>query len=159
MPPSCAGLQPHCPPLLQVLQAWANLRLAAERRRTQLLDAADLHRFFAMVRELRLWMEAMRADIGAADRPRDVSGVELLMNSHRSLRAEIDAREENFAVCINLGRTLLHRKELKAVEDVRERLITLVTERVELNDQWNERWEQLQLSKSRKPKLIRLWDN
>ena len=47
---------------------------------------------------------------------RDVSGVELLMNNHQSLKAEIDAREENFAICTNLGRDLLHRKHFKESE-------------------------------------------
>lgn len=47
---------------------------------------------------------------------RDVSGVELLMNNHQSLKAEIDAREENFAICINLGRDLLNRKHYRQEE-------------------------------------------
>lgn len=40
---------------------------------------------------------------------RDVSGVELLMNNHQSLKAEIDTREDNFAACISLGKELLAR--------------------------------------------------
>ena len=47
---------------------------------------------------------------------RDVSGVELLMNNHQSLNAEIDAREENFAICVNLGRDLLARKHYRSPE-------------------------------------------
>jgi len=40
---------------------------------------------------------------------RDVSGVELLMNNHQSLKAEIDTREDNFTVCISLGKELISR--------------------------------------------------
>lgn len=40
---------------------------------------------------------------------RDVSGVELLMNNHQSLKAEIDARGDNFSACIALGKELLSR--------------------------------------------------
>ena len=47
---------------------------------------------------------------------RDVSGVELLMNNHQSLKAEIDAREENFTICINLGKDLLARKHYRSEE-------------------------------------------
>lgn len=47
---------------------------------------------------------------------RDVSGVELLMNNHQSLKAEIDAREENFTICINLGKDLLERKHYRSEE-------------------------------------------
>lgn len=71
------------------------------------------------------------------------------MNSHRGLRAEIDAREENFAVCVNLGRTLLTRQHLRRMEDVRKLLILLLRERVQLNDLWSDRQEQLQLSEFR----------
>lgn len=39
----------------------------------------------------------------------DVSGVELLMNNHQSLKAEIDARGDNFSACIALGKELLSR--------------------------------------------------
>ena len=56
---------------------------------------------------------------------RDVSGVELLMNNHQSLKAEIDAREENFAICVNLGRDLLARKHYRSPE-VNKLYISLV---------------------------------
>ena len=38
-----------------------------------------------------------------------MSGVELLMNNHQSLKAEIDARGDNFSACIALGKELLSR--------------------------------------------------
>lgn len=56
---------------------------------------------------------------------RDVSGVELLMNSHRSLMAEIDAREENFSICLSLGRTLLNRRHPQE-EEVRKKCIQVI---------------------------------
>jgi len=46
---------------------------------------------------------------------RDVSGVELLMNNHQSLRAEIDARDESFTICINLGKDILARGHYRYV--------------------------------------------
>lgn len=46
----------------------------------------------------------------------DVSGVELLMNNHQSLKAEIDARAENFSICVNLGKDLLHRRHPRSDE-------------------------------------------
>ena len=47
---------------------------------------------------------------------RDVSGVELLMNNHQSLKAEIDTREDNISVCINLGKELLARNHYASNE-------------------------------------------
>jgi len=48
----------------------------------------------------------------------DVSGVELLMNNHQGLKAEIDARDENFTICVNLGKDLIHRKHPRSQEVV-----------------------------------------
>lgn len=47
---------------------------------------------------------------------RDVSGVELLMNNHQGLKAEIDARDENFTICVNLGKDLIHRRHPRSQE-------------------------------------------
>lgn len=47
---------------------------------------------------------------------RDVSGVELLMNNHQSLKAEIDTREDNFTACISLGKELLSRNHYASTE-------------------------------------------
>lgn len=49
---------------------------------------------------------------------RDVSSVELLMNNHQGIKAEIDARNDIFTSCIELGKTLLARKHY-AAEEVR----------------------------------------
>ncbi|VDD80712.1 unnamed protein product [Mesocestoides corti] len=128
----------------EVVQAWRQLQYAAEQRKIHLLDASDVHKFFAMVRELQLWMEAMRTEMTIKEKPRDVSGVELLMNNHKSLKAEIDARKENFSICLSLGRTLLNRRHPRE-EEIREKCIQLVTERVIMLEQWNDRNENLQL--------------
>jgi len=48
----------------------------------------------------------------------DVSGVELLMNNHQGLKAEIDARAENFTICVNLGKDLVQRKHHRSQEVV-----------------------------------------
>ena len=45
-----------------------------------------------------------------------MSGVELLMNNHQSLKAEIDARDENFTITVNLGKDLLARKHERSQE-------------------------------------------
>lgn len=127
-----------------VVNAWRNLQMMVESRRMRLADASDLYKFFNMVRDLMLWMDDIRRQMSTQEKPRDVSGVELLMNNHQSLKAEIDAREENFAICINLGRDLLTRKHYRSSE-VREKLIQLTSQRHSMNEQWDERWEYLQL--------------
>ena len=38
------------------------------------------------------------------------------MNNHQSLKAEIDARDENFTICVNLGKDLLARRHQRSQE-------------------------------------------
>ena len=47
---------------------------------------------------------------------RDVSSVELLMNNHQGIKAEIDARNDSFTSCIELGKALLARKHYASEE-------------------------------------------
>ena len=47
---------------------------------------------------------------------RDVSSVELLMNNHQGIKAEIDARNDSFTTCIELGKALLARKHYASEE-------------------------------------------
>ncbi|KAM4599411.1 spectrin beta chain, non-erythrocytic 1 isoform 3-T3 [Fundulus diaphanus] len=128
----------------EVLEAWKNLLEAAEGRRAKLVDTADKFRFFSLVRDLMLWMEDVIRLIEAQEKPRDVSSVELLMNNHQGIKAEIDARNDSFTACIELGKALLARKHY-ASEEIKEKLLQLTDKRKEMIDKWEDRWEWLRL--------------
>ncbi|KJH51468.1 spectrin repeat-containing domain protein [Dictyocaulus viviparus] len=128
----------------EVVKAWRHLRGLCDARTSRLTDTSDLFRFMNMVRDLLLWMDEVKREMTTQERPKDVSGVELLMNNHQSLKAEIDAREDNFNSCISLGRDLLNRKHY-ASSEIEKKLIKLTTERAEMMRRWEDRWEYLQL--------------
>ncbi|XP_060222174.1 spectrin beta chain, non-erythrocytic 1 isoform X3 [Meriones unguiculatus] len=128
----------------EVLEAWKSLLDACEGRRVRLVDTGDKFRFFSMVRDLMLWMEDVIRQIEAQEKPRDVSSVELLMNNHQGIKAEIDARNDSFTTCIELGKTLLARKHY-ASEEIKEKLLQLTEKRKEMIDKWEDRWEWLRL--------------
>uniref|UniRef100_A0A667Z3G6 Spectrin beta chain n=1 Tax=Myripristis murdjan TaxID=586833 RepID=A0A667Z3G6_9TELE len=128
----------------EVLEAWKNLLEAAEGRRLKLVDTGDKFRFFSMVRDLMLWMEDVIRLIEAQEKPRDVSSVELLMNNHQGIKAEIDARNDSFTSCIELGKALLARKHY-ASEEIKEKLLQLTDKRKDMIDKWEDRWEWLRL--------------
>uniref|UniRef100_UPI00358EA8B4 spectrin beta chain, non-erythrocytic 1-like n=1 Tax=Myxine glutinosa TaxID=7769 RepID=UPI00358EA8B4 len=128
----------------EVVNAWEALLDACRVRRVLLADAGDKLRFFSMIRDLMLWMEGIMRQIDAQESPRDVSSVELLMNSHQGIKAEMDTRNENFSTCIELGTILLERKHY-ASEEVEEKLAHLTNKRKEMVDKWEERWEWLKL--------------
>merc|ERR1719288_376829 len=81
----------------EVVRAWMELQGMGDSRKGKLTDTGNLFRFFAMVRNLMLWMDDLMRQMSTSEKPRDVSGVELLMNNHQGHKAEIDAREDNFA--------------------------------------------------------------
>uniref|UniRef100_A0A2I9LPS6 Spectrin beta chain n=1 Tax=Centruroides hentzi TaxID=88313 RepID=A0A2I9LPS6_9SCOR len=128
----------------EVVGAWQKLLAMCEARRSKLADTGDLFRFLNMVRDLMLWMEDVVRQMNTSEKPRDVSGVELLMNNHQSLKAEIDAREDNLSTCINLGKELLARNHY-ASNEIKEKLLALTNQRTSMMDRWEERWEHLQL--------------
>uniref|UniRef100_A0A673XW94 Spectrin beta chain n=1 Tax=Salmo trutta TaxID=8032 RepID=A0A673XW94_SALTR len=128
----------------EVLEAWRTLLEACDGRRVRLLDTGDKFRFFSMVRDLMLWMEDVIRLIEAQEKPRDVSSVELLMNNHQGIKAEIDARNNSFTNCIELGKSLLARKHY-ALEEIKEKLLQLTDKRKDMIDKWEDRWEWLRL--------------
>nr|XP_049700512.1 spectrin beta chain isoform X10 [Helicoverpa armigera] len=128
----------------EVRGAWAALSAACAARTAKLEDADHLYRFLNQVRTLTLWMDDVVRQMNTGEKPRDVSGVELLMNNHQSLKAEIDTREDNFSACISLGRELLARQHY-ASADIKEKLLQLTNQRNALLRRWEERWENLQL--------------
>jgi len=128
----------------EVVRAWVELQNIGESRKAKLNDTSDLFKFFAMVRNLTLWMEDLMRQMKTSEKPRDVSGVELLMNNHQGHKAEIDAREDNFSDCVNLGKELLNRNHY-ASNEIKDKLLDLTTMRNEMLHRWEERWEHLQL--------------
>ncbi|XP_075591852.1 spectrin beta chain isoform X2 [Dermatophagoides farinae] len=128
----------------EVVNAWNKMLTDCDLRRHKLEDTGDLFKFFNMVRDLILWMDDIVRQMNSSDKPRDVSGVELLMNNHQSLKSEIDARNDNFTNCFNLGNELLSRNHY-ASKEISEKLNTLQNQRSALKNRWEERWDHLQL--------------
>ncbi|XP_059484523.1 spectrin beta chain isoform X2 [Neocloeon triangulifer] len=128
----------------EVVSAWTALQNMCEARNQKLADTGDLFKFFNMVRILMLWMDDVIRQMNTSEKARDVSGVELLMNNHQSLKAEVDAREDNFTACISLGKELMERNHY-ASNEIKEKLLLLSSQRNSLLSRWEERWENLQL--------------
>jgi len=89
-------------------------------------------------------MDDLLRQMVTSEKPRDVSGVELLMNNHQGHKAEIDARDDNFGECISLGKELLTRSHY-ASNEIKEKLKELTGLRNTMLHRWEERWEHLQL--------------
>jgi len=66
------------------------------------------------------------------------------MNNHQGHKAEIDAREDNFADVYSLGKELLSMQHY-ASNEIKEKLRETTDKRNGMIHRWEERWEHLQL--------------
>ncbi|XP_078452118.1 spectrin beta chain, non-erythrocytic 1-like isoform X1 [Lampetra planeri] len=128
----------------EVVAAWKGLLDACEARKLRLADTGEKFRFFSLVRDLMLWMENTIRQINAQEKPRDVSSVELLMNNHQGIKAEIDTRNDNFTTVIELGKSLLARQHY-ATDEIKEKLGQLTDKRKEMVSKWEDRAHWLKL--------------
>ena len=55
---------------MEVVNAWRNLQLRVEGRRTQLSNSTDLYRFFSMARDLLNWMTDLARQMESHEKPR-----------------------------------------------------------------------------------------
>ncbi|XP_033634187.1 spectrin beta chain-like [Asterias rubens] len=128
----------------EVLDAWNNLKMDITGRSLKLDHTSDLYRFLNMVRSLMLWMDDIILQITSQERARDVSGVELLMNQHQNVKAEIDTRDDSFTECFNLGKEMLGKNHY-ASKEIHGKLVGVGTRRQDMINEWEHRWEFLQL--------------
>uniref|UniRef100_A0A8C3XQX3 PH domain-containing protein n=1 Tax=Chelydra serpentina TaxID=8475 RepID=A0A8C3XQX3_CHESE len=126
-----------------VLRAWKELLSACEACRLHITTTTDKMRFTSMVRDLVSWMDGVIGQIGASEKPRDVSSVEVLMNYHQGLKSEIEARSQSIAACVELGKTLVLNRS-PAAEEIKEHLERLTAKKKELTEKWDKHWEWLQ---------------
>uniref|UniRef100_A0A663FIV3 Spectrin beta chain n=1 Tax=Aquila chrysaetos chrysaetos TaxID=223781 RepID=A0A663FIV3_AQUCH len=119
----------------EVLRAWKELLAACEECRLHVASVADKIRFVGTVRDLLAWMDGVLCQIGAGEKPRDVSSVELLMNDHQGLKSEIEARGKSIAACLELGKNLILSKT---------HVEKLLAKKKEMMEKWDKHWEWLQ---------------
>ncbi|ELK33681.1 Spectrin beta chain, brain 3 [Myotis davidii] len=127
----------------EVMQGWKELLAACEDARLHVSSTADALRFHSQARDLLSWMDGISGQIGAADKPRDVSSVEVLMNYHQGLKTELEARVPELTACQELGRSLLLNKSAMA-DEIQAQLDKLGTRKEEVSDKWDRHWEWLQ---------------
>ena len=91
----------------QIEASWDSLVSKAKLRKQKLDESYFLHRFLADYRDLSLWINDMKAVIGADELAKDVSGAEALLERHQEHKSEIDAREDSFKATAEAGKMLL----------------------------------------------------
>ncbi|XP_025833247.1 spectrin beta chain, non-erythrocytic 1 [Agrilus planipennis] len=111
------------------LSSWEELQIKAEQRRNNLQEAEQLQTYFDEHRDLMAWINEMLAKITAPDLPHDVTGSEHLIERHKELKAEIDAREDSFENFFKVGRRLIAENHFLS-QEIQDRINIL-------NHRWN----------------------
>ncbi|XP_074669995.1 LOW QUALITY PROTEIN: spectrin beta chain, non-erythrocytic 2-like, partial [Strix aluco] len=127
-----------------VSEAWARLRGCSQTRRRRLLEAVEQFRFLRAARDLLLWMDGVRLQIEAQERPRDVSAADLVIKNHQSIKAEVEARADSFDACVAMGTALLGRGH-HAADKISEQLSQLQERRRDIGTRWQDKMDWLQL--------------
>ncbi|KAE8585640.1 hypothetical protein XENTR_v10021383 [Xenopus tropicalis] len=127
----------------EVMRAWKELLTSCEDCRLQITSTTDRIKFLNLVRDLISWMESITCQIGAEEKPRDVSSVEVLMSYHQGLKSEIESRNKRIADCVELGKTLVLNKRPSS-DEIKQSLDRLMAKKKEMLEKWNKHWEWLQ---------------
>ncbi|XP_051631974.1 spectrin beta chain, non-erythrocytic 4-like, partial [Manacus candei] len=127
----------------EVLRAWKELLAACEECRLHVASVADKIRFVGAVRDLLAWMDGVLHQMGAGEKPRDVSSVELLMNDHQALKTEMESRAKGVATCLELGKSLILGKS-PAADEIKSHMEKLLAKKKEMTEKWDKHWEWLQ---------------
>ncbi|GFT44789.1 spectrin alpha chain [Nephila pilipes] len=122
----------------EISSNWESLKSKAQERRRRLDESYLLHRFLADFRDLVSWIHDMKAIISADELAKDVAGAEALLERHQEHKGEIDAREDSFRATAEAGKMLLDQDHY-AVDEVKEKLVTLASEKQSLLSLWEER--------------------
>ncbi|XP_073808197.1 spectrin beta chain, non-erythrocytic 4 [Danio rerio] len=132
----------------EVMQAWKELLVACEGSRVQVTTVTDKIQFFAVVRELSMWMDGIMGQIGPNDDARDLSVLEGMMSQHQNLKSKMENKSKNFVHCVEMGKMLLAARN-PAAEEVKEKLEYVMAKQKEMNERWDLHWEKLQQAKQR----------
>ncbi|XP_062844411.1 spectrin beta chain, non-erythrocytic 4 isoform X2 [Trichomycterus rosablanca] len=132
----------------EVMCAWKELLVACEGSRVQVTTVTDKIQFFAMVRELSMWMDGIMGQISPAEDARDTSSLENMISQHQNLKTKIETKSKSFMHCVEMGKMLLAAHN-PAAEEVKEKLDYVMVKQKELNDKWEQHWEKLQRMQQR----------
>ncbi|XP_064623906.1 spectrin beta chain, non-erythrocytic 2-like isoform X3 [Lineus longissimus] len=125
-----------------VQENWDALQQRAQQRKEELKEAGNLYRFLASVRDLVDWSREMQKQMAVEEFVRNVTSVDLLRDRHKQLKAEIDARMDNFSTLIHTGETMVSEGHF-ATGEIQEKVETLESEREKLLSAWGEERDHL----------------
>lgn len=128
----------------EVASALKQLLTACDARAKRLDETGDLYRFLEQIRGLMSWIEDSVRQMNTSEKPRNVKGVENLIENHQALKGEIEAKSPAFGECESFANELLSRNHFASAE-ISEKLDLLKQKRQEMDSRWDERRDHLDM--------------
>lgn len=128
----------------EVASALKQLVTACDGRSKRLEETGDLFKFLEMIRSLMSWTEDAVRQMNTSEKPRNVRGVEKLIENHQTLKGEIEAKQPEFEQCENYGNELLSGNHFAATE-ISEKLDQLRQKHRDMDARWDERRDHLDM--------------
>ncbi|XP_065916481.1 spectrin alpha chain, non-erythrocytic 1-like [Dysidea avara] len=125
----------------EIVGSWEGLKHKASQRRQKLDESHNFQRFLVDYRDLSSWMHEMSVLLKSEELAKDVAGAEALLQRHNEHKGKLDAREDVIKATTQFGQSLLSSGHF-ASEDIKEKLVSLVSEKSALLKLWEERQAQ-----------------
>ncbi|XP_022090941.1 spectrin beta chain, non-erythrocytic 5-like isoform X2 [Acanthaster planci] len=126
-----------------IVTNWNTLQEHATQRRELLQAANDWQRLLATCRDLISWTNETMTEMMTEEPIRDVASASAALSQHAQVRAEIDAREENFASLVEAGQMLIKQQHY-ASEEIQEKLDAALQAREQLHSSWQAKKDRLE---------------
>eukprot|EP00050_Salpingoeca_kvevrii_P008102 m.300739 g.300739 ORF g.300739 m.300739 type:complete len:2210 (+) comp14529_c0_seq1:115-6744(+) len=93
-----------------IRREWEELQENSAHRRTALENAYNLQYFLSLYRYAMSWSNDMILRMEGQPAPRELSAADVLLQTHQTNKAEIDARQDTFETVRTLGQSLIDAK-------------------------------------------------
>ncbi|KAK6631754.1 hypothetical protein RUM43_013818 [Polyplax serrata] len=121
----------------EIKELWDRVINKAKDKRSRLEDAVGQQVFTNSSKNLLAWSDSVREALSADEPVRDIATAEALQKKHSELDDDIRAHEDEWCEVVCLGRKLLARNP--QLEDVKEKLAKMDSEREALRRSWIEK--------------------
>lgn len=122
----------------EIVTAWGNLKEKSGVRKARLEDSYRLQRFISDYRDHISFINEMKVLIQSDELAKDVASAESLLERHQEHKGYIDASEDGFKKFADDGEELVNSNHY-ATDEIKEKLASLETEKMELLELWERR--------------------
>lgn len=128
----------------EVTVALKQLLTSCDNRTKKLDETGDFYKFLETIRGLMTWIEDAMRQMSTSEKPRNVRGVERLIENHQTLKGDIEAKQPEFEQCEDFAKQLLSQNHFLSPE-IKDKLNQFKAQRQAMDNRWDERRDSLDM--------------